>query len=534
MGAVSGMLGLGGGASGSGFSTPSGAAVSPQELNQTYNQSQQGLLYQNNLLNALMGQNGIQNQSQVFGQTQQVANGQGPNPAQAMLNQATAQNTTNQAALMAGQRGASSNVGLIARQAAQQGAANQQQAALGSATMQAQQQLAALGQLQGMAGQEVGQQQAATGAYTAAAQGQYGQLLNAQVQGQNSVNSANATLANTSMGQQASMLGNLTGGLGSASSLLKFAQGGEISKPSRKMYAQGDSVYQDIPAGYDPFANTSASLTNNPQIGVNQTSANNLQSFTNLIKPSQSIAQPSAAIISQMAPASPQQPVQVTGKSAGPQSNFGKRLAANMDAQKNAKDPISQGNAGAAVTGTVLGGAISKGLNSLFGSSSSASNDPANQQNVNDLMFNANRPDQMEADQSLSNAAQSDTSSSPADISQMAANGGILSDYKKANLAQVFLARGGKVPALLSPGEQYLPPKDVKKVVKDGKNPLEVGKQVKGKPKHPGNDYRNDTVKATLKEGGIVIPNSVMQSKNPPLEAMKFVQATMAKSKHKK
>jgi hypothetical protein len=73
--------------------------------------------------------------------------GQGPNPAQNMLAQATGQNVAQQAALMAGQRGAGANAGLIARQAGQQGGAAQQQAAGQAATMGAQQQLGAQGAL---------------------------------------------------------------------------------------------------------------------------------------------------------------------------------------------------------------------------------------------------------------------------------------------------------------------------------------------------------------------------------------------------
>ena len=94
----------------------------------------------------------------------------------------------------------------------------------------------------------------------------------------------------------------------------------------------------------------------------------------------------------------------------------------------------------------------------------------------------------------------------------------------------VAAAEGGQVPALVSPGEQYLPPKDVSKV-KKGANPLSVGERIPGKPKVKGNSYANDTVPKTLESGGIVIPNNIMQSKNPHFEAMKFVHATIAKNR---
>jgi hypothetical protein len=91
------------------------------------------------------------------------------------------------------------------------------------------------------------------------------------------------------------------------------------------------------------------------------------------------------------------------------------------------------------------------------------------------------------------------------------------------------MAKGGKVPAMVSPGERYLPPEEVEKVVKGKKSPLKAGEKIPGKAKYKGNDYRNDTVPKTLEEGGIVLPKSVMESKHPHWEAHKFVSAIMAK-----
>lgn len=85
-------------------------------------------------------------------QLQLQSQGGGPNLANALLQQATGQNVANQAALAAGQRGASSNVGLIARQAGQQGAQIQQQAAGQASINRLQQQLSAQSQLGGVLG----------------------------------------------------------------------------------------------------------------------------------------------------------------------------------------------------------------------------------------------------------------------------------------------------------------------------------------------------------------------------------------------
>jgi hypothetical protein len=210
--------------------------VDPAQLKTAYNQTQSSIKQQQDFVNALSGQNGLANQSNVFGQQQgladqfqNIASGVGPNPAQAMLAQATGQNVSNQAALMAGQRGAGANTGLLARQAAQQGAGIQQQAAGQGATMQAQQSLAALGQLQNqqanmanMANTQVGQQQA--GLQQLANQGlqQQSNLMGLQ----SNINSANAGIAAQNAQSQANLLGNVMGGAGDA--IMFAAEGGKV------------------------------------------------------------------------------------------------------------------------------------------------------------------------------------------------------------------------------------------------------------------------------------------------------------------
>jgi hypothetical protein len=184
----------GGSAANPNLQTPVNSAQTTQQIQQ----SQQALQQQQALANQLQAQGGIGNQSNVYAQQQalagqlgQLAAGQGPNPALNQLQQTTGQNVANQAALMAGQRGAGANAGLIARQAAQQGAATQQQAAGQAATLSAQQQLAYTNALQqqqqnlaNLATQQVGQQMGATQANTAANQAQQQALLG-QVNAQN-------------------------------------------------------------------------------------------------------------------------------------------------------------------------------------------------------------------------------------------------------------------------------------------------------------------------------------------------------------
>ncbi len=227
------------------------------QINQAYQHSQGGLQSQRNLLAGLQAQNGIGNQSNFLAQQQQLANqlqmqanGQGPNPAQNMLNQATQNNVNQQAALMAGQRGSSANAGMIARQAGMQGSNIQQQAAGQAATMGAQQQLGAqqmLGQqqqaMQGVAGQQVSNMTGMNTGYNQLAQNQQQMLLNANAQANNAnvamQSNANTVGGNVSMANQQNnkgILGGVMGGIGAIFG--SMAHGGMVPNG----YAQGGQV----------------------------------------------------------------------------------------------------------------------------------------------------------------------------------------------------------------------------------------------------------------------------------------------------
>jgi len=203
------------------------APVTQDQINISQGGVTNSLASQQALINALAQQNNFVNQSDVYGgmnayqqsltnagglAKQQVAGqglqdvygrqaatadtlgniskGIGPNPAMAALNQRTGENVANQAALMAGQRGAGANVGLMARQAAQQGGNLQQQAVGQGATMQAQQSLNALGQM--------GTQQS----QMAATQSALGNLGTTQVGAGQTALGAQAAQANTQAANQ--------------------------------------------------------------------------------------------------------------------------------------------------------------------------------------------------------------------------------------------------------------------------------------------------------------------------------------------
>ena len=220
------------------------------QANTAQDEVQQGLGHQQDFVNALQGQNGIQNQSNVFNQVQGVANGTGPNPAQAMLANATGNNIASQAALMASQRGVGANPGLIGRQAALQGGNIQQQAAGQGAALQAQQSLGALNQLGGIANQQVSNQGNAISGYNQFAQGNQGQVLNS-IANQNAnemgIQGINAGVSAANANRNAAVVGGVAQAGGAA---IGMAEGGQVAGHGPKslvgkhfhMMAKGGSV----------------------------------------------------------------------------------------------------------------------------------------------------------------------------------------------------------------------------------------------------------------------------------------------------
>lgn len=415
MASIGGMLGTKGGANGTGFNGPTGADIvnptDPTQIKDAYGNVQNSMEAQRQLLAALQNQNGLQNQSQVYGQLQGIANGTGPNPAQAMLNQSTGQNVANQAALMAGQRGAGANAGLLARQAAQIGSGIQQNAAGQAATLQANQSLNAINSAGGLANTQAANQIGQVNANTSAAQSEQQALLNAQaavnnakVGMQSNINNVNGSLIGTGMQGQQKLIGGLMSGAGAAMG----AEGGVV----RHMADGGDaSAFSGPQSRFGQFLNSQSSISS-PDIGSSQVPADN-----------------SDALL------------------------------------KGGKD-----------LGTGIKGMINKSKDS----------------------------------------------------------GTPMAGEPTMSVAPMAAARGGKVPAILSPGEKYLKPEEAREVAQGKANPSQVGKIIPGKPKYKGNNYANDVVPAELEEGGVVIPNSVMQSKDPVRGAADFVRKTLAKKKVKK
>ena len=450
-------------------SAPLIQAANAQQANQLYGQAQSGINQQQQFVNALQSQGtqGISSQSALSGMLMNQAQGGGPNPAQAQLAQATGANTANQAALMAGQRGAGSNVGLIARQAAQQGAANQQNAAGQAATMQAQQSLAAQQQLQNLAGTQVSQQGEALSNLNTQTQGEQGQILgaigqlnNASVANTAQQNAANAGIQQIAAQGQQQLAGGVTQGLGNGL-MAAGATGGQITPNhgfiNGRGYADGGPVI--------------------PQDASTQSAAAPQKSFVQKV-------------------IAPQQSSNNTDQS--------------QPFTQKANVPAMQG------AGTAIGAGAASGLKSLFTPSDNAT--PMQ-----------TTPTASQADSTMPDVT---TPQAPA----KGANSSSISPSEVANLSKLamFAAKGGKVPAMLSPGEVYLEPEQAKKVAKGKADPIKTGRHIPGKAKVKGDSLKNDIVPTTLDAGGVVIPRSVLSSKTPHKDAYKFVNAVISKHRMSK
>lgn len=384
-----------------------------------------------------------QAQTGLVSQLGQIAQGQGPNPAQAMLNQSTGQNVANQGALMAGQRGASQNVGMIARQAGQQGMQAQQQAAGQGASMQAQQQLGALGQQAGILGQQGQQAVQGMGAYEAAIN------ANNQINAQSAANRAQ-------FGQ--GFGGGLLTGVGSM-----LAEGGEVQK-----FADGGASSADYSTPMAPAQGGGGSFIGQFLSGGGGSDA-------------------------------------TTQKHAG-----------NKGLVRSILNGLGKSNQASPMTGSQSLGSGSSYNQSLtpFGNAMAYSPGAA----AGNAGF-----------------AGADYGAGAASFGEGAAMGGAEAEGGSSAIGALLAARGGKVPqkvpALVSPGEKYLKPQEAKAVAQGKASPAKVGERIPGTPKVKGNSYSNDTVRKNLDEGGVVIPNSVMQSKNPERGAAEFVRDVLAKKR---
>jgi hypothetical protein len=90
-------------------------------------------------------------------------------------------------------------------------------------------------------------------------------------------------------------------------------------------------------------------------------------------------------------------------------------------------------------------------------------------------------------------------------------------------------AHGGKVPAMISPGERVIPPQYVKAVREGKKKASEVAPKIPGKARVSGDSEKNDVVPANLAEGSVVIKRTKADNDSDAREFLKAIQADKKK-----
>jgi hypothetical protein len=364
-------------------------------------------------------QDTIQRQSALSDQLTAASRGEGPNPALEQLKQTTSANVNRAAGTAASMRGV--NPALAARMAVDTGAGANQEAAGQAATLSAQQQIAARGQLgQNLAqtgGMQLGQQSTGIQALGTAGGLDLGaQGMNEQVAAQNAGLDLGAQQLQAGVAaQNTGINAGLAGGVLNAAGAIPFMdEGGEVPGP---LHSYLDELHGAAPTPFQQFSQPV------PELG---------------------------------------------GPSPMPNSPALPGAAAGDPAEKKKQPP------------------------QFFDPSATG---------VADFQRMTARP--------VHGAI-------------YAHGGSIYSDPSYAD--------GGRVPALVSPQEQVLPPRvahdptRVKNFIASGKG------RVPGTAKAAGDTPRNDTVRAKLQSGSVVVPRSITQGPDAPARAATFVASVLRRS----
>lgn len=513
------------------------AGTNAEQLGQAYQGAQQGLNAQGQLVNTLTPQAGsaVANQNALANQYLAMTQGQGPNPAKAELAQATGQNVANQAALMAGQRGAGANAGLIARQAAQQGAQTQQQAAGQAATLQAQQQIAAQQNLANLANNQISQTGQATTGLSSAQQGEQSILQNANTSANNAavgmqsnINNVNAQTAAANQNMNANILGGIGSAASSISSLLekggivgkdgtnhhlKLAEMNAASLAHAKKYDEGGEVDKPDLGEFKPSEDNSSA----PNIPGTSTLPTDQTDFSNAMSGGGGKSGGGGGIMGLAAMLADGGPI-------------GGNLLISQSPMNNSGWATFKRSSTSASSGPNI-----EGTSSLPTATENFSKDMQN------LTKNKNKDTESVGEETpwetggglagspgdiMNNSAPSSPGMDIGDgsgLTEYAAKGGMMSNH-----FHNYFSEGGKVPAMVSPGEIYLSPDKVHKVIHEGIDPAKIGQRFKGKAKVKGDSLKNDIIPASLEEGGIVIDRKNMGTRE---KRELFVHRAMARKK---
>lgn len=486
----------------------------------------------NNAINAQVGvtntltpgvQAGVNTQNTLEQQELAMSQGAGPNPAQNQLAQATGTNVSNEAAALAGQRGASANVGLAARNIGQQSGATQQQAAGEAATMEAQQQIAAQQNAAALAAQQVGQGQGATTA-----------LNTTQQNEQNILQNANTSANNAAVSQQSNINGidaqanqGIVGGIGSGASALTGglfgAKGGVVDPVNPHGKHKLEFIHKMTKLGMDNY--DSGGEVDDSTFTPSQASSGPQAQATSPAKSGgSSLAALAPLAAAFMADGGQIKPNPLLSAITTPAGALNQSMPGYTSSSASNGPGVSSGPISGA---TDLGKNVSSGLKSgqAWKANQAAKNNPTN--NAQNLQA---------SDDSEFGGSQIGDSVDVDPDTQYSAKGGEIwnmhpsqhAAYSANHFANYF-SKGGEakdVPAMLSPGEGYLDPEAVERV-KHGADPLKEAKIVPGKAKVKGDSLKNDIFPTTLKQGGVVIDREhIGKSDKARLFVLKSLKAT--------
>lgn len=505
------ITGIGGINAGLGLAAPSGniqQGTNAAQLNNAYTGANNAINAEVGLANTLTPQaaTGVNAQNQVLAEQLAIANGAGPNPAQAQLAQATGTNVANEAALLAGQRGASGNVGLAAKNIGTQGAGTLQNAAGQAATLEAQQQIAAQQNAATIAANQIAQTQGATTALNTAQQNEENILENANTSGNNAAVGMQSNINNVNAANNQGLLGGISSALGTVGGFLGLEKGGEVGKVGEKIHPHAkhkfDFIHKMTKMGLEHFDGGGSILPTGQ--GENAEA--------------QPAPSPSAAPID-------------TDKAKEVENSFknvfadggqiqGNPLTTGMSNVPPAQGITPQYTASEASSGPIIPQTQIPQANVA---DSFKSGLEAEHKNSKTYQMNTGLK---QAQQTFNNQLSTGPAQTLNDSSGIyAAHGGDVHEMMLNHFNNYF-AGGGKVPAMVSPGEVYLDKSAVEQV-KHGADPLKVGMRIPGKAKVKGDSLKNDTVPADLEEGGVVIDREhVGNSDKARLFTLKSLRAT--------
>lgn len=510
------------------------AGTTQDQLNSSYGGVQSGLGQQQDLANTLAPQaaQGAAQQQQLAQMFSNQANGTGPNVAVNQLNQATGANTATQAALQAGQRGASSNPALMARQIAQQGAANQQNAVGQAATLGAQQQIAGQQNLASLSNNQIAQTGSAVGQSSQAQQGEQNILQNANTAANNAAVNMQSNVNNVNAGVAA---GNQQANMGIAGGLLKgvsglFAEGGEVAKKT----GSPDSVPEQDASKYDQtMSNGWDNIKNVFKAEGGDVKANDSSNLdTSYLSQSPDVPQSARDDYAQESDEKHKYDNNASGNSISPvHHGYLQRFAAggpimgnplvqapmSAGAQSFAGQWLSQPSASIALTGP---GQVASPtpMKSLAESLPDKKAKPQPTKGSPGNLPGAGYVDETNPPAGTTSLAGG--ASDPIAPTEDVPGGG--SSYSVDGSGPLELAAGGGQITKQKAGQMLK-----NKLMKTGgkvKAKSQAQKAVK-----PGNSYDNDKVPTMLSEGEIVIPRSITTHQNAPEMAANFVRATLAK-----